>query len=146
MNSSNLNTAAVLTDTSLVFSDLFPGFLFAQMVPAFNVTTTELVSIPTGTSSLWDSQDRQWPATSVRDRPPDMTKPSATFSGGTRADWKAFGAETPVSSALFGDYNEVYDVCYCHSDCTTTAANYFKVQDISCSFLSLFSGGSLTLF
>ena len=76
--------------------------------------------------------DRVWPATSQRDLPDDPPKPSRDFSGGTRADFKVFGLEVPVSSALFGDFDQVYDMCYCHKNCDS-AENYFKLGNLQLS-------------
>ena len=83
------------------------------------------MSVPIGQSSVWDSHDRVWPVLAERDRPDPKQ-----LNGGSRADYKLFGLETPRASVMTGTMGQFYDICFCLQDCTETTANYFKIGNL----------------
>ncbi|CAD7948320.1 unnamed protein product [Amoebophrya sp. A120] len=131
---STTSTTSTTTTTPLDINILSsePGILKTNVLPAFNLTLIRNNTVYLPATSAWDTSDRIWPTPIQRELDqvnPDPTKPSKTLSGGARADFKTFGLESPVPSALFGQYDQIYDICYCHKDCDH-ATNYFKVGNV----------------
>ncbi len=70
---------------------------------------------------------------------PICTSPvnNCTLSGGSRQDYKEFGTSSPLkfvngythSEKMNFKIKQDYDLCFCHTACSTTDSNWFKVGE-----------------